>query len=110
MLAERVSKSETEIEKDDGRERAERTYDGNCELGQRPDSSTEIMHVQMDLFNVFKRYAHFGEQSTDKMAKVSNVFIHTKERLNTLYSHKSMHMFGRRLNSLQTMENRSRAI
>lgn len=54
--------------------------DGNCELALRPDSSNEIMHVQMDLFNVLKRYAHFGEQSADKMAKVECFHTHTKEK------------------------------
>lgn len=69
--------------------------------------------MRMDLFNVFKRYAHFGEQNqhqgSDKMAKSWNVCFQNKRenRMNILYSYRSMHthLFGQmRLNSLQTIQ------
>lgn len=67
-------------EQERARERETIHMDGNCELALRPDSSNEIMHVQMDLFNVLKRYAHFGEQNADKMAKVECFHTHTQKR------------------------------
>lgn len=69
------------------------------------ECSPEIMRIWMDLFNVFKRYAQFGEQTNQRAYIASELIkwptsLHMclpikqkrENRINTLYSCRSMHM------------------